>query len=85
MWIVDQWLKIKGEVHLLNSLEIPRWVNYMPDHEMELHGFCDASQPAIGAVIYVKNVTLNSVLLLVSKARVAPKKDLESSKLVTIP
>lgn len=73
--LIDQWLKIKRELHTLNALKIRRWIGYDPVHAMELHGFCDASQVGIAAVIYVKNLKLNTVELLVAKAKVVPKKD----------
>lgn len=72
--ILDTWLKIKSELHLINEIKIPRWVNYMPDEENELHGFCDASEVGYAAVIYVKNINMNSVSLLIAKAKVAPLK-----------
>lgn len=83
--LIDQWLKIRGELHLLNTLKIPRWIGYSPEHSMELHGFCDASQVGIAAVVYIKNLNLNTVELLVAKAKVAPKKDDKNAKSVTIP
>lgn len=58
----------------------------MPDHKMELHGFCDASKVGIGAVIFIQNIELKCVtFFLVAKAKVVPKKDEHNSKLVTIP
>lgn len=42
---------------------------------MELHGFCDASFAGIAAALYVKNVNSNKVTLLIAKAKVAPKRE----------
>lgn len=84
-FLIEQWLKIKSELNILNSLKIPRWIGYDPNHSMELHGFCDASQVGIAAVMYIKNLDLNTVEILVVKAKVAPKKDEKNAKSVTIP
>lgn len=81
--IANKWNEIKSELHLINNFVIPRWINYIPDDIHELHGFCDASQVAYAAVIYLKNVTKNTVCLIVAKSRVAPLKQTEKS--LTIP
>lgn len=79
----EQWIQIKSELHLINELKIPRWINYLPNDTMELHGFCDASEVGYAAVIYLKNTKLNSISLLTSKTKVAPTKGTE--KTATIP
>lgn len=83
--LFENWLKIKSELHLINNLKIPRWVNYNPNHVIELHGFCDAAEIGYAAGIYLKNVTENTVNLLAAKARVAPIKEESNSNNVTIP
>lgn len=82
---VMAWKKIKHELHLLSSLQIPRWINYTPHHVMEIHGFCDASEVGFAAVVYLKNVTKKSVHLLAAKSKVAPLKDAKNEDNVTIP
>lgn len=83
--IINRWLQIKNELHFLSTLKIPRWINYDSKCTIELHGFCDASFLGYAAVIYIKNVEMNTVSLLLSKARVAPLRDDKPSKEVTIP
>lgn len=50
--------------------KIQRYINIK--QECELIGFCDASQQAYGAVIYVR--TQDSFQLLIAKSRVTPLK-----------
>lgn len=73
--VVNDWQKIKNEICILNEISIPRWIFYEPNHEIELHGFCDASFSGFAAALYVKNVNTNKVALLIAKAKVAPKKE----------
>jgi hypothetical protein len=54
------------------------------DKIVELHGFCDASNEAYAAVVYIKVIDENDkvkVNLLTSKTRVAPVKQLSIPKL----
>lgn len=81
--IIDQWNKVQSEIHMLNQLVIPRWVSYSPNDNFELHGFCDASELAYAAVIYLKNVTKNIICLLIAKTRVALLKHTKNE--LTIP
>ncbi|XP_050551755.1 uncharacterized protein LOC118279021 isoform X1 [Spodoptera frugiperda] len=80
--IVEMWSNFVRTLPSLNSLNIPRWVCCNLAVEHELHIFCDASEKAYGACIYVRSVCSDgsvNVQLLVSKNRVAP------IKTVTIP
>nr|CAH7740565.1 unnamed protein product [Callosobruchus chinensis] len=58
----------------------------LPRHNasrIKLHGFCDASQRAYGACVYVKSITndTSSTQLLCSKSRVAPLKTVSLPRL----
>ncbi|RYE27129.1 MAG: hypothetical protein EOP45_02210 [Sphingobacteriaceae bacterium] len=81
--ILEKWLQIRNEIALLNTIQIPRWIGYSPGKKYELHGFCDASEIAYTASLYVKSVEENKVFLLTAKCRVAPLK--HSKDQLTIP
>lgn len=36
---IDEWLKVKSEMHYVKKLKIPRWIDYSPGSKMEMHGF----------------------------------------------
>ncbi|XP_031635623.1 uncharacterized protein LOC116348696, partial [Contarinia nasturtii] len=81
--ISSKWLKTKNELHLISQIQLPRWINYDPEDKIELHGFADASKVAFASVIYIKNVSKNTVQLLIAKSRVAPLKGTKDQ--LTIP
>ncbi|XP_018372878.1 PREDICTED: uncharacterized protein LOC108767463, partial [Trachymyrmex cornetzi] len=73
-----RWLKLRAQLFDLNQIRIPRGVRLNSDlHFIQLHGFCDASQSAYGACIYVRTESSSGEYhseLLCSKSRVAPIK-----------
>lgn len=75
--IQASWLKFTQNVHHISSLEIQRRVLVDNYTSIEMHCFCDASQQAYGACIYLKStneVGDSQIHLLTAKARVAPLK-----------
>jgi len=71
MSVYKAWHQIKSQLCLLEFIKIPRLVISDEDNsKLQLHGFCDASEQAYGACIYVKEKN-NSTALLCSKSRVA--------------
>lgn len=80
-----QWFQNRSQLVKLNELQIQRCVLPVQDvKEVEIHGFCDASQSAYGACIYVRSSgenDENSVMLLCSKSRVAPLKTISIPRL----
>ncbi|XP_031337238.1 uncharacterized protein LOC116166425 [Photinus pyralis] len=70
--IAEKWTKFRKEVVLLQELKIPRWIQHT-DEELQLHGFCDASEKAYGAAVYTRSKD-GEVTLLTSKTKVAPIK-----------
>ncbi|XP_055681943.1 uncharacterized protein LOC129789287 [Lutzomyia longipalpis] len=81
--VVTEYEKIQSQYPLLQNVEIPRII---PSEKgvIELHGFCDASERAYGAVVYAMGLDENSqatVNLVISKSRVAPLKPLSIPRL----
>ncbi|XP_031342802.1 uncharacterized protein LOC116170471 [Photinus pyralis] len=67
-----EWTNFKIDLSMVEYLRIPRWMQYDQDQEkIELHGFCDASEKAYGAVVYSKTGN-GCISLLMSKSKVAP-------------
>ncbi|XP_011881685.1 PREDICTED: uncharacterized protein LOC105569657, partial [Vollenhovia emeryi] len=76
--ILSRWAKFRSQLLDLNKIKIPRCVrrNGDPQHA-QIHGFCDASQRAFGACVYIRTPDVGNkfqVVLLCSKSRVAPLK-----------
>ena len=71
------WISFQKELHLITLMKIPRCVLSFSYDSFELHSFCDASEKAHFAAVYLCCVLSNSdicVSLLSSKTRVAPLK-----------
>jgi hypothetical protein len=80
--LVETWCKIKEDIPLLSKIAIPRWVKISPESNIQIHGFCDASELAYGACVYVRVQNEDNIetTLLTAKTRVSPNK-----KKLTIP
>ncbi|XP_011883656.1 PREDICTED: uncharacterized protein LOC105570816 [Vollenhovia emeryi] len=78
-----RWLIIREELTSLAKLSIPRWPNTWSDSQVELHGFSDASQLAMAAVIYISVHDSNGATfsLVCSKNKVAPLQRLSIPRL----
>ncbi|XP_070529842.1 uncharacterized protein [Cardiocondyla obscurior] len=82
--ILTRWLTIREEFTQLARLSIPRWFITWSDSTVELHGFSDASQLAITAVIYIitnSPSTRPTSAFVCSKTKIAPLKRLTISRL----
>ncbi|XP_018400775.1 PREDICTED: uncharacterized protein LOC108778168 [Cyphomyrmex costatus] len=73
-----RWITFKSQLTELNRLAIPRRVKYSIERRhIQIHGFCDASQNAYGACVYIRTeLDANKYRseLLCSKSRIAPLK-----------
>lgn len=69
-----KWNEFLENLPLLANLKIPRWVNFAPSLSIQMHGFCDASEKAYCAAVYIRIQNGSSTFsnLLVSKGKVAP-------------
>lgn len=81
--IITKWHTLKMELKALNHIEIPRWINITKDSPVEIHGFCDASEKAYAAAVYVRASEENRchTHLLLAKTRVAPLKNKSLARL----
>lgn len=82
--IVSRWLTIRKDLTCLARLSIPRWFNTTSCSTIELHGFSDASQFAMAAVIYMVVLTPSrgaKTPFICSKTKVAPLKRLTIPRL----
>ncbi|XP_076291067.1 uncharacterized protein LOC143214214 [Lasioglossum baleicum] len=75
--IFTTWCTFCNELKQLKNVRIPRQVTLKNHGEMQLHGFCDASEQAYGACIYIRTIDKENNVktqLLTAKTRVAPVK-----------
>ncbi|XP_071573941.1 uncharacterized protein [Temnothorax nylanderi] len=79
----SRWLIIRKELTSLIKLSIPRWYSTWSTSSVEFHGFSDASQLAMAAVVYVTVHGSNgaTISLVCSKTKVAPLKRLTIPRL----
>ncbi|XP_029170291.1 uncharacterized protein LOC114939979 [Nylanderia fulva] len=71
-----RWSAFKRQLRELNDLSVPRFIGRNQEGaRVQIHGFCDASQRAYGACLYIRRqIHGNEVQidLLCSKTRIAP-------------
>ena len=84
--ICDEWFQWRSELHLLSNKHIPRCYFDKKSEiaSIQLHGFCDASENAYAAVVYLRMVTSfgkAEISLVTSKTKVAPIKKLTIPRL----
>ncbi|XP_038117973.1 uncharacterized protein LOC6051048 [Culex quinquefasciatus] len=80
----NYWLEYRRNLMALDTLRIPRWIGLGGClASVQFHGFCDASQQAYGACLYLRAVQVDGLItlhLITSKSRVAPLEDLARKK-----
>ncbi|XP_076384580.1 uncharacterized protein LOC143263681 [Megalopta genalis] len=77
MAIHNKWSQYYSQLPLLNQARFRRKTIIQSASNIELHGFCDASERAYGACVYIRSQNNHGetiVELLVAKSRVAPLK-----------
>lgn len=82
--IHSMWVTYYSQLSEINSIKIPRLVIVHNATETQLHGFCDASEKAYAATVYVRSKGQNGTIqvhLLCAKSRVAPLKSLSLPRL----
>lgn len=78
-----RWKMFLKNYHEIDTITIPRWINFSPECVVEFHGFCDSSELAYAAVLYIRVDIENQVFtnLMVSKSKVAPIKKVSLPRL----
>lgn len=80
----NRWTAFVEQLKEMPSISFPRWLGYKSDHQIKLHGFCDASQQAMSAVIYLRSISTEGEVhtnIICSKTKVAPLKRLTIPRL----
>lgn len=81
----QDWQAIKTTLQLCSKINVPRWAGFTKKHNnVSLVGFCDASEKAYAAVIYLRTEQLNGhvdVYLLTAKTKVSPMKTMTIPRL----
>ncbi|XP_075163178.1 uncharacterized protein LOC142235804 [Haematobia irritans] len=78
------WNNLLNDLTQIKIIEIPRWIQYMPDDKVQIHGFCDASKGAYCACVYLRCQTSTPTVfsqLFVAKSKVAPLKHVSLPRL----
>ncbi|CAH0564505.1 unnamed protein product [Brassicogethes aeneus] len=82
--VLNKWQTFKSELPLLSNVSIPRFVAALTQ-SCQLHGFCDGSEKAYAAVVYLRISPNDSdqaqIYLICAKSRVAPLKRLSVPRL----
>lgn len=74
---VSSWIEIWKDIECLGKFKIDRWLATGKEETIQVHGFSDSSERAMGAAIYVRVQKVNGEVkrnLLVTKSRIAPVK-----------
>lgn len=74
-----EWSEFANQLSSLEKITFPRWIGTtsIKNSMSELHAFCDASEKAYAAVVYLRTQQNDGTIvtyLLIAKTRVAPKK-----------
>lgn len=75
--LAEKWQNFVQDTQCLSNLSIPRSFEFSPSHDLECHGFCDASEMGFSAIVYFKCQLPNGQVIIrpvVAKTRVAPLK-----------
>lgn len=76
--LIEEWTQFDADLRGVSEYSIPRWLGTSSSRQgLELHGFSDASQNALGAVLYLRTIQNSAdakVTLLAAKSKVVPLK-----------
>ncbi|XP_075159812.1 uncharacterized protein LOC142232963 [Haematobia irritans] len=78
------WNTLLDDLAQIKIIEIPRWIQFMPNDKVQIHGFCDASKSAFCACVYLRFQTSTPTVLsnlYIAKSKVAPLKTVSLPRL----
>lgn len=81
---LQKWTRFLQQLQDIPKLTFPRWINLQSDFKVEIHGFCDASQHAVCAAVYIRSSNQREEImtqLICAKTKVAPLKRLSIPRL----
>ncbi|XP_076660084.1 uncharacterized protein LOC143363614 [Halictus rubicundus] len=84
MNVQNEWQNYRNNLKLLEKVKFNRHITQRSVKSIELHGFCDASERAYGACIYIRTINQSGKIktqLLCAKSRVAPLKTISLARL----
>ncbi|KAJ2941115.1 hypothetical protein O0L34_g10350 [Tuta absoluta] len=82
--VKKEWQDIRYSFQDINDITVKRWLETTDDDQITLHGFCDASNKAFAAVVYVRVQKSNKEVetsIVAAKSRVAPVKPVSLPRL----
>ena len=78
------WASFDIKLGALSQLQIPRWIGLAKhDKRLEIHGFADASMKAYSAVLYLRKIKEDKIIInfQCAKTQVAPVKTVSIPRL----
>ncbi|XP_063984105.1 uncharacterized protein LOC135166075 [Diachasmimorpha longicaudata] len=82
---IKRWKEFREEFSNLDQISIPRWLQTSStSSNIQLHGFADASNQAMGAAVYIRvdnHQSEPSIILVSAKTKVAPLKKMTIPRL----
>ncbi|XP_077270788.1 uncharacterized protein LOC143901992 [Temnothorax americanus] len=82
--LIQNWIDFVNSLHNTPKFEFPRWIGWTANSLIEIHGYCDASQQAMAAVVFARVTSSEgkvTVCFVASKTKVAPLKRLTIPRL----
>lgn len=82
--MADRWLEYRMSLPDIHAINVPRWLRQHSTHTHQIHGFCDASEAAYAAVVYLRaadpdgNITTR---IITARTKVAPVKKISVPRL----
>lgn len=82
--LLNEWNDYVDDIQNVGTIQVPRVIQHEESSRLSLHGFCDASERAYGACLYIQSEDgggHKTSSLLCSKSRVAPIKKITLPRL----